>query len=309
MLSKFFYWLNDLKPRELLILAGVVFCLMFALLYFSLSAWTEKEEEKLEEVLAPTVAMRSVITAKSDIPPLTIIKSEMLEMKEFPDELAPSDAITDMEKILNKTAKTEIFAGDIITERRLAAENKQVTFVGSIPPDCRAVSIGVTEVTSVAGFAKPGDRVDLLLVESDEKRSATTSILLQDVLLLSINQNMNKNPATTGEDGKPASQAIANPSIATFALHPDEVLKLVAADKLGDIYLMLRPKNPTEDYLSSVGYTIESINADKQKNENAPSVTPPQMTPLQPIPAQVEEKNSDVNKIEIIQGDQIVQKK
>ena len=190
MFLKLFNWLNDLKPREIGILAGIVFCLMLGVIYFFLSWWTVKDE-KVEEV-APVVAMRSIIVAKSDIPPLTIIKSEMLQTKEVPEELVPSYAITDMSKILNATAKTEIFVDDVITERKLLTDLKQLTFVGSIPPDCRAVSIGVNESTGVDGFAKPGDKVDLLLVETDENRSATTNILLQDVLLLSINKNMNQ---------------------------------------------------------------------------------------------------------------------
>ena len=43
-----FNWLNDLKSRDLLILAGFVFCLMFALIYFFLSWWTSQDE--VEEV-------------------------------------------------------------------------------------------------------------------------------------------------------------------------------------------------------------------------------------------------------------------
>ena len=304
MFLKLFNWLNDLKPRELLILAGFVFCLMFAVIYFFLSWWTIKDE-KVEEV-TPVVAMRTIITAKSDIPPLTVIKSEMLQTKEVPEELAPSDAITDMSKILNATAKTEIFDGDVITERKLLTDLKQLTFVGSIPPDCRAVSIGVNESTGVDGFAKPGDRVDLLLVETDENRSATTNILLQDVLLLSINKNMNKkSESNVAEDGTITTAAIENPSIATFALRPDEVLKLLSASKLGEIYLMLRPTNPTEDYLQNVGYTIDSINAYKQQQNSPPTTPAPVAETPQP---KIETPPVDVNKIEIIQGDQIVQK-
>ena len=298
MFLKLFNWLNDLKPRELLILAGFVFCLMFAVIYFFLSWWTIKDE-KVEEV-TPVVAMRTIITAKSDIPPLTVIKSEMLQTKEVPEELAPADAITDMSKILNATAKAEIFDGDVITERKLLTDLKQLTFVGSIPPDCRAVSIGVSEATGVDGFAKPGDKVDLLLVETDEGKSATTNILLQDVLLLSINKNMNKK-SESNVDGTITTAAIENPSIATFALRPDEVLKLLSASKLGEIYLMLRPTNPTEDYLQSDGYTINSINTPPSKQEQTPQPVATPTPVAQTQQPKVETPSNDVNKIEIIQ--------
>ena len=250
--------------------------------------------------------------AKSDIPPLTIIKEEMLQTKEVPEELVPSDAVTEISKIVNTSAKTAIFADDVITERKLLADLKQLTFVGSIPPDCRAVSIGVNEVTGVDGFAKPGDRVDLLLVETDENKSATTNILLQNVLLLSINKDMNKNPeSTVAEDGTITTAAIENPSIATFALRPDEVLKLVSASKLGEIYLMLRPQAPTEQYFDSIGYTINSINAYKQEQKETPTPAPTPAPAVQPQPpvqpvTPPEENKVDPNKIEIIQGDKVI---
>ena len=40
-------WLNDLNPRQLLILAGVVMLVMFSSIYFFLSWWVaDKDDEK-----------------------------------------------------------------------------------------------------------------------------------------------------------------------------------------------------------------------------------------------------------------------
>ena len=296
--NKFFDWLNDLNPRELLILAGIVFCMMFAVVYIFFSWWTEKNLAAENEKMTPVVEMRTIIAAKTDIPARTVIKEEMLQMKEVPTELVPSDAIIDKAKIINTPAKTDIFADDVITERKLLEDLKQLTFVGSIPPDCRAISIGINEITGVDGFAKAGDKVDLLLVETDANKSATTNILLQDVLLLSINKNMNKNSdAATSEDGKVTTAAIENPSIATLALRPDEVLKLLSASKLGEIYLMLRPQNPTEKFSDDRGYTINSINS--YKNETPAPIQIPE------IPQSPPQISVDPNKIEIIEGDTV----
>lgn len=304
MFDRLFKWLNDLNPRQLLILAGAVMLVMFSLIYVFLSSWVaEKEDEKKVDEPIAVAEMQTVVVAKNDIPPLAVIKPEMLETKEVPENLVPRGAVRDVEEISNTSAKTEILAGDVITVRKLLDDSEQLTFVESIPADCRAVSISVNEITSVDGFAKPGDKVDLLLVETDENRSATASVLLQDVLLLSINKNMDKN-GFASEDGKKTTSAIENPSTATFALKPNEILKLVSASKLGEIYLALRPKKPTIKYSDTVNYTIDSINADRQKKET------PQPLPTIPQPQPIPENDSvsDVNKIEIIQGDQIVQK-
>lgn len=314
MFDRLFRWLNDLNPRQLLVLAGVVMVLMFSAVYVFLSWWTDREvvEKNTPEPVTPPVEMRTVVTAKTDIPPLTVIKAEMLQTKEVAADLVPQDAITDVAEVLNIPSKSEIFADDVITARKLSTDLKQMTFVGAIPPDCRAVSISVNEVTSVDGFAKPGDKVDLLLVETDAERSATTSMLLQDVLLLSINKNMQKSETATAEGGTATTSAIENPTTATFALHPGEVLKLISATKLGEIYLILRPANPTEKYFDSIGYTINSINAANQYQAPAPQPVTPAPAPViqaAPVESPKIEVKTDPNKFEIIQGDKIVQEK
>ena len=309
LFDRLFKWLNDLNPRQLLILASVMMVLMFAVIYIFLSWWTADKEVEVRIEQPPVPEMSSVVTAKVDIAPLTVIKSEMLDTKEVAKNLVPEDAITDTAEIIDNSTKTAIFAGDLITKRKLLTDLNELTFVGSIPADCRAVSISVNEITGVDGFAKPGDKVDLLLAESNGDSGATTSILLQDVLLLSINKNMSKNnESTAGEDGKVTTSAIQNPSTATFALQPDDILKLISASKLGEIYLALRPKNPINRYSDSGEYTIRSANSNKSQQ------TTPKVTELPPIPSASEkpvqdEAIPDVNRIEIIQGDKIVQKK
>lgn len=316
MFAKVVAWLNDLNPKQLVILAGIVMFLMFTSIYFFLSWWIAKNEEEKEVIPAEPekiVAMQSVVVAKSDIPPQTILKNEMLEMKEVPEELVSHDAVTEISNVVNKSAKTAIFAGDVITKKKLMSDLNQNTFVGSIPPDCRAVSISVNEVTGVDGFAKPGDKVDLVLVENDENKSVTTTVFLQNVLLLSINKDMSKSQvAKTDEEGNVTSTAIEDPSTATLALRSDEVLKVIAASKLGEIYLMLRPLRPTENYSADMVYTLNSVNANKKNQNEVSPVTPPQATIPQTLPPIPDKSNTvevfkNENTFEIIQGDKVTQ--
>ena len=148
MFLKLINYLNDLSPRGVLALAAFVFVMMFGVLYFFLSYWKAEDTAKEAAIPpTPTVLMRSVVVAKTDIPPLTVITAEMLQTKEIPEELAPADAIIDTSRIINSSSKSAIFTGDVITERKLFTDLKKLTFVGSIPPDCRAVSISVNEIT------------------------------------------------------------------------------------------------------------------------------------------------------------------
>ena len=287
MISKILKELNNLTIRQVLILAGIAAGMMFTAIYLFLSTYTAKEVEQVsEEVREEKLRLKPVVVAKTDIAPRIKIKEEMLEVKEMSEENVPSDAIKEKEEILEKPAKVSILAGDVITSRKIYKSEEETGFVGTIPPDCRAISIHVNDITGVAGFAKAGDHVDLMLVENDGT-SATSNIILQNVLLLSINQNMEREK----EDDK---AAIENPSIVTVALRPHEALKLASATKLGEIYLMLRPARPLENYVEGMEYKVISSKA-------AEEVKP---SPKEEVAPEPEKKKNEV--IEIIEGDQLL---
>lgn len=99
----------------------------------------------------------------------------------------------------------------------------------------RAISFSVNDVTAVAGFAKPGDKVDILLTSDKvNEDNITTKMVLRDVLLLAVNKTaMNSPAAQAGASGTPA--------VVTVALTPYDAAKLLASAQLGQLQLMLRP--------------------------------------------------------------------
>ena len=296
MFTRLANWINDMRPKQLLILAAICGFLMFGLFYLTLSLTAEKTQPQggIDDIAVETV---SVVVAKQNIPARSRIQESMLQLKEMPATAVPEGAITDFSTILNEVVPVSIFAGDVLTHQKVFSERLEEGFLGTIPPDCRAVSISVNTITGVAGFSKPGDFVDLLLVENDNYTS-TSHILLQNVPLLSINQSM-----SGAADG---GEAIHNPTIATFALPPADVLKLVSAAKLGEIYLMLRPFKPQNMYVGEMEYQMESVNKPVQKTEPLPSPQPVPSIPSTPVPS-VPVRHVEP-KIEIIVGDEVVQK-
>ena len=302
MFSKILDYLNNLNVRQVVTLAGIAAVLMFLVIYIFLTNFVEKEVEETKKIIPERPRVTTVVVAKSDIAPRAIISENMVQLKEVPSESVPSGAVTSISEVVDTPARITILAGDIVTKRKLYKDVQQAGFVGAIPPDCRAISINVNSITGVAGFAKPGDYVDMLLVENNEY-GATTSIILQNVLLLSINQSMDRNEIETNDDGQKNSKAaVNNPSIATLALRPNDALKLVSAAKLGDIYLMLRPPKPLEMYVGDIDYTLNSVNKPPKKETPAPAPAP--VKPVeQPKPKQEEKPVEQERKIEIIYGD------
>lgn len=304
MLQKIINKFNDLRPRQLLMLAGVAAVLMFGAIYFAISSFTNEPVKIVEPPTEPEKVIETVavVVAKSNIHPNTRIQESMLQMKEMPKDMIPEGAIKSFDEVKNVQVHISIFAGDVLTVQKITAEGDNEGFTASIPANCRAVSINVNDVTGVAGFAKPGDRVDLLLVEKG-KYSATTNLLLQNVPLLSINQNTTTSAPIT-ENGV-TSEAISNPTIATLALPPEDIPKLISATKIGEIYLSLRPSKPQSNYVDVEEYTMESITAPQP--EPVRNTTP--VIPSNPVSAPVPQVSTEppTPKIEIISGDQIVQ--
>lgn len=317
--------LGDLNPRQLLAIFAVSGLCMFGLMYAALTNIKEVEQVDKSMPAMPAVKTRSVVIAKTDITPQTLLKRDMLEMREFPESMVPENAAVDMSTVLNRSVKTEIFAGDVITSQKLYGESEAAGFIGAIPKDCRAVSVSINDITGVAGFAKPGDHVDVILVEKDGNM-ATSTIILQNSLLLSINGNMGVKQSPTEEmTTDPATQPISNPSIATLALRPDEVLRLISASKLGEIYLMLRPLKPLDTYVDDEGYTFRGYKAptaprvseskpveQRPAEQRAPTstvITPEPAPALEP-PSKTEEakpepeSKPEPRKFEIIYGDE-----
>lgn len=176
--------IEKMSPRKLLLLCAAAALLVFLILYGILSALFSKKEEK---VAAPQ-AMVPVIEANTDIAPQTVITEDMVKAVEVSPSMVPAGALTDKNAVVGKKAGTDIYMGDIITGRKLS--QRAGGFVGLIPDGMRAVSFSVNDVTGVSGFAKPGDKVDILLVtEREGKNRITSKILLKDVLILAVNKS------------------------------------------------------------------------------------------------------------------------
>lgn len=283
--------IERMSPKKLLALCGLAAILVFLIIYFILSSvFSDKKEEK-----PAAAAMVPVIEASRDIGPQTVITEDMVKAVEVSSNMVPSGALTDKNAVVGKKAGTTIFSGDMITARKLS--QKAGGFVGLIPEGMRAVSFSVNDVTGVSGFAKPGDKVDILLVTSREGMDRITSkILLKDVLILAVNKSSGTpqpQPQKTDKDGKGLpdgsaprqsssnTSSIGTPSVVTVALTPYDAAKLIASTQIGQLQMLLRPSNDDGDHY--VGYYV--IPLPKAEAPKAAPQAAPQPVYAAPQPA------------------------
>lgn len=307
--------IERMSPKKLLALCGLAAVLVFLIIYFILSSvFSDKKEEK-----PAAAAMVPVIEASRDIEPQTVITEDMVKAVEVSSNMVPSGALTDKNAVVGKKAGTTIFSGDMITARKLS--QKAGGFVGLIPDGMRAVSFSVNDVTGVSGFAKPGDKVDILLVTSREGMDRITSkILLKDVLILAVNKSSGTpqpQPQKTDKDGKGLpdgsaprqsssnTSSIGTPSVVTVALTPYDAAKLIASTQIGQLQMLLRPSNDEGDHY--VGYYVIPLPKAEQP-QPAPQAAPqPVYAAPQPASAPAVSISSDgassgLSGIEVIRG-------
>lgn len=257
----------------------IIFAAIASLL-FGILLFIYLEQKPETPVPAYNGEKATVIVAATDIAPRTLIQSNMLTTKEIPVEFVPDDAITDVKDIVGKPAKFQIMRDDIVTDRKVLMDIKMAGFTGTIPPDCRAISIGINDVTGISGFAKPGDYVDVLVVSGSGNDSRITSnIILQNILLLAINKtpmysqrnvvvntpanedgdknnNSNNNSNVQGNSQPaPSNTASSGVATATLAVSPRDAMELIAAAQSGTVYLVLRPYKPRDTFTTNTEYS------------------------------------------------------
>ena len=334
MKSKFSQRLKDamdkLGYRQYIFLALLMCCLLGVLIY-RLLAGVENKQQAEKEPPKP-VGTVQIVMAKQDIPQRAVVKESMLKMEDVAENQVPDGAIKDMSKVVNRPASVTIQKGDVLTDKKVYTDLKMAGFTGMIPPDCRAMSIPISDVTGIGGFAKPGDYVDVMVVdEESDKGRITGEIALQNVMLLGINKNANPptnaQPAQeegNGKDGdnekkdkdkKKKNESAANQAsnesmaLATLAVTPQEALQLAVAIQKGKVYLTLRPIMPRDMFVLDTEYSMLV----KEQPAQPPQTQPQQQQPNvivrevpRPAASPAPEASSSVshsgNSVEVIRG-------
>jgi len=122
-------------------------------------------------------------------------------------------------------------ANEPILSSKLSGEGGRATLAALLRPDMRAFAVRVSDATGVAGFALPGDVVDVLITRNagGENAQQITDVLLQNVRVIAIDQD--------------ASDAKSDPRVgktATLEVSQTDAQKLALAQQVGSLSLALK---------------------------------------------------------------------
>ena len=207
-----------------------------------------------------TEKMVAVVAAVRDMPAGTQLKKSDLKQTTIPEKNLPRLAVADPVAALGKVLLFPVNANDLITTSKLATSTGAEGLAATIEPGKRAVSVPVSDMTGAGGLIQPRSHVDVLFTRTGSMREALTTIILQDVIVLSIGK------LTETPSGSPVptnlNRSATQTQAATLLVTPEEAQKLELARNQGRISLALRnplDKTYTEESGAATANTLNPI--------------------------------------------------
>lgn len=194
-----------------------------------------------------------VVVAVSDIPLGSKITPTMLGSAQWPRGSIPEGAFTDPLRLQDRVVKVGVLRGEAVLEGKLAPEGTKGGLAAIIAPGKRAMSVRVNDVVGVAGFALPGNYVDVLVNAEQEKGAGAqqqrqiSMTVLENVLVLAVAQEAGR------DETKPKVV-----SAVTLELSPGDAEKLDLARSVGSLSLVLR-NQADKDAVSTAGITKNQL--------------------------------------------------
>lgn len=181
---------------------------------------------------------KPVLVATRDLAVGELIREFDVREGEWVGDL-PGNAVTERADLVDRGVVQNIYAGEPFLNDRLAPVGAGAGLAATIPPGMRAVALPVNQVSGVAGFVTPGQRVDILISGNSPNINrpdlgTLTKTLLQNVEVLSAGQSIERNA-----EGKPVSVPVLN-----LLLTPEQAEIMSLASTETRIQLVLR--NPID---------------------------------------------------------------
>ena len=199
-----------------------------------------------EASAAPVVVPQGpeVLVATRTLPVGTIIDPEALRYQMWPAGLVqPAYFIRggqggNPQDLMGTVVRTEISAGQPLTQGAIVRPGDRGFLAAALGPGMRAITVGVSATSGVAGFVFPGDRVDLVLTqevkgEGEGAPLKVSETVIRNIRVLATDQRIN----ARDENGNQVAAPIAT---VTLEATPRIAEKIMVAQTIGQLSLSLR---------------------------------------------------------------------
>jgi len=185
-------------------------------------------------LLRQTPGAARIVVAAADVNLGQRIAPDMVKLADWPSASLPAGVLRDPQQLNGRVLKASVRRGEPLTEAKLAPAGTLGGLSALITEGRRAITVRVNDVVGVAGFALPGNFVDILVNtqadgEAQGKESAISKIVLERILVLAVAQEVSR------DDTKPR---VVN--AVTLEVTPEQAERLDLARSVGTLSLVLR---------------------------------------------------------------------
>jgi len=238
--------------RNILLALGAFFVLAGIGL---LVAWMGQRSAGPVITESPPVVRPATLAAARAIPAGTLLRKEDLYWKEVgPGEVGPGVVLRGQaseEDFYGAVNRRDLKEGEPLIVSEIVKSNDRRFLAAVLKPGERAISIAVDATQSVAGLILPGDRVDVILIQSFAEnlnnwgRRAVSETVLRDARVIAIDQSLGQQPDPAAAARGPVGSDARIPKTITLALPEQKAEALMVALQLGKIQLAVRPLEQT----------------------------------------------------------------
>lgn len=212
-----------------------------------------------------SVSGDKIVVAAVDVQLGSRLNGQMLKLADWPAGSVPPGSFTDPKPLEDRVVTTSVLRGEPLLASKLAPIGTQGGLSAVIHPGDRAITVRVNDVIGVAGFALPGNYVDILV--STEKASdyanrdarQISKIVLQHILVLAVAQQSSR------DSTKPR---VVN--AVTLEVTPEQAEKIDLARSIGKLSLVLR-NQMDESRTDVAGVMRHQLLGPDQKPDPAPA--------------------------------------
>ncbi|MEZ8055199.1 Flp pilus assembly protein CpaB [Vibrio sp. 10N.222.49.A3] len=176
------------------------------------------------------------------------------ELENYIDHVAPEDISAD--HTMSGLARTKLVKDSILSKADITEPEGGYSLSLKLQPGYRAISVPVDQVTSNSGFIEPGDRVDILLLGSQDgellrygnsSQGLYVTTIVHDARVLAFNNKQTAESYQKARESNGFEDGIPDDSSVSLEVTPEQANQVVLAKQLGKLTLVLRGQNEAQD--------------------------------------------------------------
>lgn len=189
---------------------------------------------KANEAAADKIKTGPVVVAIKDMPAGSELKSSDLAVLDWPYKNRPPGHFPTKKSLQGRVLHKPVVKAEPILKSKLAPKGMAAGMAAAVRTGMRAVTVSANEVIGVAGYLKPGDKVDIIATVkgTTNSKDPTSRVVLQNIEVLSVARNQNS-------DDKKKKTRVKGQMV-TVLIKPADVERIALATTEGEILMALR---------------------------------------------------------------------